>query len=213
MSLGKDAIGSWLQLRRYFKRIVPVYLYIVPDLEFVERSVKYYEDFFQCKIIQYPHPSLYRLLANCIFQAPENCLIVEEANLGEFDYAYVSRAVKEAEKLPADLLAANGVRMNDSINRRTAIQKSGSVNYGTGVFYPIYDWDKKRLVKELREAKVKLPVDYKWFGRSFDGIDYRFLEPLRKHSPKDFQKVLQFFPLADVELFRRKQLERLHGQA
>lgn len=44
-STGKDSIAAWLQMRRYFKRIVPYYCYSVPNLGFVERSLAYYEDF------------------------------------------------------------------------------------------------------------------------------------------------------------------------
>jgi hypothetical protein len=40
------------------------------------------------------------------------------------------------------------------------------------------------------------------FGRSFDGLDLRFLVPLKKHRPKDYAKVLEWFPLADLEVFR-----------
>jgi hypothetical protein len=42
------------------------------------------------------------------------------------------------------------------------------------------------------------------FGRSFDGIDYRFLEPISRLYPEDYQRILQDFPLADLELFRRR---------
>ena len=47
--------------------------------------------------------------------------------------------------------------------------------------------------------RIKLPIDYQWFGRSFDGIDMRFLGPLREHSPKDYQTLLDWFPLADLQ--------------
>jgi hypothetical protein len=35
-SCGKDAIAAWLELKRYFDNIVPVYMNLVPGLEFVE---------------------------------------------------------------------------------------------------------------------------------------------------------------------------------
>ena len=41
-STGKDSIAAWLQMRRYFKRIIPYYCYSVPGLEFVEKSLCYY---------------------------------------------------------------------------------------------------------------------------------------------------------------------------
>ena len=61
-SAGKDSIAAWLAIRPYFKRIVPYFLYIVPDLEFVEQSVRYYEDFFETRIYRMPHTSWFRML-------------------------------------------------------------------------------------------------------------------------------------------------------
>ena len=37
-STGKDSIVAWLKLRRYFRKIVPYYLYCVPNLEFIEKT-------------------------------------------------------------------------------------------------------------------------------------------------------------------------------
>jgi hypothetical protein len=56
------------------------------------------------------------------------------------------------------------------------------------------------------EHKCKLPIDYHLFGRSFDGMDYRFLKPIKDNFPKDFEKILEWFPLADLEIFRAEKL-------
>lgn len=76
-STGKDAIAAWLAIRDSFDEVIPYYLYLIPDLEFVNESIDYYERFFNTKIIKLPHPSLYRLLNNFIFQPPERCLVIE----------------------------------------------------------------------------------------------------------------------------------------
>lgn len=52
----------------------------------------------------------------------------------------------------------------------------------------------------------QLPVDYKLFGRTFDGIDYRFLKPIKENFPRDYEKIITWFPLAELELFRRGEL-------
>ena len=52
-----------------------------------------------------------------------------------------------------------------------------------------------------------LPVDYHMFGRTFDGIDYRFLAPLKKNRPADYQKVLDWFPLAEMEVWRYERAQ------
>lgn len=47
-----------------------------------------------------------------------------------------------------------------------------------------------------------VPPDYQWFQRSFDGLDVRFLAKIRKHAPGDYARILEWFPLAELELHR-----------
>lgn len=201
---GKDAIGAWLQLRRYFKRIIPFYMYLIPNLSFVNNALKYYEDFFQTPILQYPHPSLYRMLNNLVFQAPENCHIIEDMQLKEHSYDDISLWVKQDCGLSLDTFTATGVRAADSMTRRCSILKWGALNPRRRTFFPIFDWKKPRLIEELKAANVKLSIEYILFGRTFDGIDYRFIHPLKKNFSEDYQKILEYFPLAELEILRRQ---------
>lgn len=203
-SCGKDSIASWLELRKHFKTIIPVYLYLIPDLEFVEKSLVYYEDFFQTKIMRLPHCSLYRMLRYLVLQAPENCSVIEQLNIPEFENDDSLRVAKEDSGLPDSTYSALGVRAVDSLNRWTAVKKYGAHNESRKTFFPIYDWRKEQLISTIRASGIKLPIDYRLFGRSFDGIDYRFLAPIKEYFPKDYAKILEFFPLADLEIFRMK---------
>lgn len=201
-STGKDAIASWLAIREHFEEVVPYYLYLVPDLEFVEESLSYYERFFGVKITRLPHPSLHRWLNELIFQPPQNCLCIEQAMLPNFDYIHVQQAMVKIHSLPSDTLVADGVRAADSPMRRVAISTHGPISYNQLKYHPIWDWKKKDLIACFNKHKVKLPIDYKIFGRSFDGLDLRFLMPLKKHLPNDYKKILEWFPLAELEVFR-----------
>lgn len=203
-SCGKDAIGSWLQMRRHFTRIVPVYLYLIPGLSFIEESLSYFEDFFSTRIIRLPHPSLFRWLNTAIWQPPERIRIIEGLRLSVKAFPDMWRMVRDDLGLEECVMTGVGVRSADSIVRRNAILKHGAMNRKKGEFFPIYDWNKARLLDELRSSGVRLPVDYEWFGRSFDGIDARFLAPLRDHAPEDYAKVLEWIPLADIDIFRRE---------
>ena len=120
-STGKDSIAAWLQMSKYFDRIYPVYLYLVPGLSFVEKSLEYYQDFFKTRIIQLPHPSLYRMLNSFTFQAPENCAVIEEMGLPEFEYLDIYQIIREDYNLPAATPAASGVRARDSLARWTRL--------------------------------------------------------------------------------------------
>lgn len=201
-SCGKDAVATWLAIREHFEEIVPYYLYLVPDLEFVNESIDYYERFFGTKIVQLPHPSVHRMLNNFVFQPPQNCKVIEQAGLPDFDYLDIQAVMCERYDLPKKTLVADGVRAADSPMRRVAINTHGSISYNQLKYHPIWDWKKADLIECFKKHNVKLAVDYKIFGRSFDGIDLRFLYLIREHFPKDYQKILDLYPLADLEIFR-----------
>lgn len=204
-SCGKDSIGAWLKLRDNFDYILPYYLYPVPGLEFVEDSLLYYEQFFGTRILRLPHPSLYRWLNNFVFQPPDRWRIIQELALPEFDYDGINTVLKEDYNLPNPTYQASGVRMNDSLQRRTAMLTHGPLSEKRQTFCPVFDWTADDLYNAISKAGVKLPIDYKWFGRTFDGLDYRFLKPIKDNAPRDYQRILEWFPLADLEIFRREQ--------
>lgn len=207
-SCGKDAIAAWIALRRAGAKVFPYYYYLVPDLQFVEESIRYYEDFFGERILRVPNPSLYRMLQNCVFQSPDNLPQILSASLPSFDHEQLADAVRHSNRLPADTFDAIGVRATDSINRRANFKRSGAVNLKARKFYPVWDWTKEAVRVELFKAKVRLPIDYWIFGRTFDGLDYRFTGPIKRHFPDDYERIKAFFPLVDAEMKRAEMTGR-----
>lgn len=197
-SRGKDSIVSWLKLKRFFKIIVPVYLYSIRGLSFVEDSIKYYEDFFKTRILQMPHPSYYRWFNKFVFQAPDNLWKIESLGLPDFTYDDVFDIIREKCGIKA-AFGATGVRSSDSVMRRMIINKYGPLNWKRKTFFPVFDYKKEDLVHELNGSGIHLPVDYLWFGRTFDGIDYRFISVIKEKSPGDYEKIINMFPLVELE--------------
>lgn len=201
-SCGKDAIASWIQLRRYFHTIIPIYHYLHPDLQFVNDSLSYYEDFFKTEIIRVPNSKLYQHLNSGLYQDVDSWRGVQEYQLPNFDNDDVNEIVKKQRGIDKYTMTAIGVRAADSLNRQLSIKKHGAVNEGRKTFYPVYDWNIEKLATEIKQAGCKLPIDYKIWGKSFDGLDYRFIKPLKEHFPNDYEKIKVLFPLIDVELKR-----------
>ena len=81
-------------------------------------------------------------------------------------------------------------------------QKYGALNDNRWTFFPIFDWTKQQTIDAIRDSGVKLPIDYKLFGRSFDGLDWRFMKPLKEHLPDDYAKVVEWFPMVELEVKR-----------
>jgi hypothetical protein len=201
-SRGKDSIAAWLALRDAGVEVIPYHLYLIPGLRFVEDSLAYYEEWFGTPILNLPHPSLYRWLAHAMFQPPERVRVIEAARIQIPDYADVNTLIKEHHQLPADTWTCDGVRAADSPNRRTSIVTHGPVNLASRTKKVVWDWRKQHVMDAIYANRVKLPSDYEWFNRSFDGLDRRFLGPIQAYAPDDYARILEWFPLADLELRR-----------
>lgn len=201
-SRGKDALAAWIAMRPHFDDIVPYHLYLVPGLSFVEESLDYYERKFGRRIISLPHPTLYRWLTNFQFQSPSNARVIAAAGLPKFGYADIYKLVRQIEGLPDGTLAATGVRAADSPDRRVSLMSHGPISWNAEQYYPIWDWNKERLMGEIEKSGIGLPADYDLFGRSFDGLDLRFVYPLKQKRPDDYRRILEWFPLVEMEVWR-----------
>lgn len=201
-STGKDSIVTWLSIRDHFDKVIPFYLYSIPGLDFIDESLDYYERFFETKITRLPHPRLHRMLNEFTFQTPERCLVIEQSGLPSHSYEDIHDVMRRDFKLPDNTMTADGVRAADSPMRRIAINTHGPISFNLKRYHPIWDKLKDEMLAIFEKSGVKLPEDYKLFGRSFDGFDLRFMLPLKKHRPADYQKVLEWFPLVELEIFR-----------
>lgn len=198
-SAGIDSIAMFYQLKKYFKRIVPIYMYSIPDLEFVNRYLNYFEHKFNKKIIRIPHPKTVRLLEQNVYNDHHN---LQNKFMRSYDMDTMIVYVTESLGISENLMLAIGNKMSDNPMRYMTLKKNGTVNYARSVFYPIFDWNDTQVRNTIKENDCKIPIDYKIFGRSYDGLVYRFSAPLKKYFPNDYKKLLEFFPLLDVELKR-----------
>lgn len=203
-SRGKDAIAAALAIRDSFDEVVPYHLDLVPGLELVEESIGYYErELFEGrKIIRLPHPSISRWFRHLTYQSPTHAVVLTAANIPACSYQDIHAAVREMAGLDDTVLAASGVRAADSPVRRLSFASHGAISYSSGHYYPVWDWNKERTLSAIERAGLKLPDDYRLFGRSFDGLDLRFLYPLKQHRPADYRRVLEWFPFAEAEVWR-----------
>lgn len=206
-SLGKDSVASWLQCRKYFKHIIPFYKYLVPNLDFVEDNLRYYEDFFGQHIYRMPHPKLYAMLNGGVAQTPLTMHRINEGNLfpplNVYNDEIVTDIIRETKGLSNNVYVAVGLRVADNPMRRMNVKAHGSIIHNKKTFYPVYDWLKERLLKEFDEAGVKLSSDYQLWNNSFDGITYKYIIKIREAYPKDYEKMLKFFPLLELDIYRR----------
>lgn len=218
-SRGKDSLGAWLgMLDSGIKpeNIIPVYYYRIPGMKFTMESLAYFEDVFEKHVIRLPHPSLYRMLNDCIYQPPTRTGIIDAAAMPNVTYQDLEAELRKDQGLAPDTLIATGVRAADSIARRTMLKKTGPLTLSKHRLAVVWDWTQGETYGRIAEAGIKLPPDYEWFarinpksgkpvknsGRTFDGIAAQFLGPLKKYAPDDYATILEWFPLADMDLIR-----------
>jgi hypothetical protein len=208
-SRGKDSIMSWLQLKKAgFTRIIPYYLKPFPDeLSFETQSLAYYEEVFGMKIHRVLGNTFTRQINNYMYARPDMLPIYDDLpQLTQIDYKDIQDYVKSLHDLPATTYAALGVTQFDSFMRRTVILKNGPINDKKRQFFPIYDFTRTEIFDGIDKAKILLPRDYKVWGKTFDGTDYRFLRPLKDEFPADYEIIKFYFPLVDLELIRYEQV-------
>lgn len=71
-SYGKDSVVTLDVCARYFKRIAVFFLYELPDMEFDERCLRYYENRYNVEIMRLPHFILSSWLRCGTYRPKEN---------------------------------------------------------------------------------------------------------------------------------------------
>lgn len=206
---GKDSVAAWLALRDAgVTDIYPVFMYLIPGLSFVDKTMAKFEDFFGVHITQLPHPWLFDAINSNQYQTPNRQATIEAAAMPHLTKNDVNEFALEHLGLPRTVWRCDGVRAADSIARRTAFQKHGAMKNASRHVSPVWDWYKAEVKDYINAAGAPwADEEYAWYGRTFDGIDYRFLEPLARNSPEDYQRVVDWFPLVGIELLRHDIIE------
>lgn len=200
-SCGKDSIAAWIALEDAGIEVVPVYMWYVPHLKFVDEEIAYFEDFFGKKIHQYPHASFYGWLNTFTMQSPERLGIIEAAKLPSPKYEDIWKLIKEELGMPGAWVA-DGVRASDSIVRRASLSKHGIMKPNNKKVSPIADWLKGEVIEAIENKGIDLPIDYEIWGRSFDGIDKRFTKPMKERLPEDYALLCEWFPMIELDILR-----------
>lgn len=65
---GKDSAVTLDLCHRYFRRVVPFFLYLVPGLSFQEAQLRWYEERYGLEILRLPHPLLSQWLRFGMFR-------------------------------------------------------------------------------------------------------------------------------------------------
>lgn len=183
---GKDSIVTLDLCCQYFKRVEAYFMYTVPNLEFQERSLRFYEHKYNIEITRLPHPDLSLFMHYGLYRPIDYSVPVLKHN-DIYDFM--------REKTGIAWVAA-GERINDSIVRRAMIKHSGTADFVRKHFYTVAHWTQKEIFDYIKIKKLQPPVDKNITGKSLTGVRGEQLYLMRKHFPKDYEKFVKYFPYA-----------------
>lgn len=189
---GKDSCVVMDLCMRYFRRCVPFFMYLVPNLEFQEQMLRRYEERYNTEIIRIPHFECSNFLKYGSFTLYDDNVDI----VGIKDtYEYLR------EKTGIHWIAA-GERAKDSIVRNAMIKKSGSIDYKRGRFYPVAYWSKQEILHYIKMKKLYLSPEQKKLGFSFRSLAGSELSAIKEMYPKDYEKILKVYPFAEAGVIR-----------
>lgn len=213
-SRGKDSLAAWCVCAEAGLKVIPIYFYMFPGLEFEERSLRYYEDRFQTQIYRLPHEFFQQLVRTAWYCDPMVFRsLCETGNILRLRHNDDQVRDKLAEIGRPEVYSAIAMKGFDSRSRMMFLHSQGDMNHATKKLYPMAHCNNESVWAILRAHTMPVAMDYKDFGRSCDLYDYRYLSVIKTKYPKDYAKILDLFPLIDAILWRAKCSIRVNPQS
>jgi phosphoadenosine phosphosulfate reductase len=190
---GKDSLVCLDLCVRVFKKVVPFFMYLVPDIEICNQALEYAKERYGLPVIQYPHWLIFRLLKYGIY-----CDYNEKNNqeIPELKINDIHKAIVHDTGIP---LVCWGAKKSDSMWRRRYF----SINKFDQVCYPLKEWNKQDVFAYLRLNKIPIPDTA---GVTASGIDLSTKPVLWLHDkyPEDYAKIKEIFPFVEAIVKRRE---------
>ena len=196
-SCGADSVASLIRMREWGMKPKLLYFEFLPGLPMVENYLKYIEDKFGEPVIKFQSILFYQFMINGLLQKPGvRWELWEDAMELGFAVPKQEAANKWIMELFPEHMLSIGIRVSDGIFRAKKLRERGPVEWGKNEWYPVADCYRSDIVRIIESAGVKLPVDYRLFGRSFESVRHWTAGPIRKHCPKTWAVIEEHFPMA-----------------
>jgi 3'-phosphoadenosine 5'-phosphosulfate sulfotransferase (PAPS reductase)/FAD synthetase len=184
--------------------LVPFFLYIMRGMSFVDETMDYYErHLFKREIRQIPHRGFLRWVANFLYADPIQAGVVEACGWpSNLKIVELEDLLRESEDLSMTALVATGIRADDSPMRMMSLKRHGPITMTKKKWHPIRDWTKAQVIETIEKAGLKLSAEYDWMPRSFSGIHAGYILAIKRYSPSDYRKILEWMPLIEAECWR-----------
>ena len=191
---GKDSICLLNLTAPFFKRIVCVYMYTIPNLRSVSRYIQWAKNRYpNVEFVQITHyaVSSYRKYGymGCVVEPKQKIYSLRDLN----------EKVREKTGIEWTFY---GMKESDGLNRRVMLRTyEQGICFKTKKAYPLQQYKNHDILKYIRDNKLITPPDYAQGnkvlkrasgGESLNGV---FLAYLRDNFPDDLEKVFSYYPL------------------
>jgi 3'-phosphoadenosine 5'-phosphosulfate sulfotransferase (PAPS reductase)/FAD synthetase len=193
---GKDSIALLDMLAPFFNRIVCVFMYIVPDIEHINKYIRWAENKYKVEFLQVPHFVLNNYIKVGYLGIKKNKNIRIETLNG------IDAKIRAKTGINYSVY---GFKMSDSMNRRFMLKDlpMQALNTKTNKVYPLSGWNNGLALKYINQKRLIKPLTYNQKTRStgFDITDPDLLVWMQQNYPDDLQKVFETFPATKTILF------------
>lgn len=206
--VGKDSIALLDMCYPHFKRVICVFMYLVPNLAHIGRYISWMRTRYpSVEIMQIPHIQRLVMLHNGFFCIPQP--EVKPMKIGEVE--------ERVRNITGIKFAFSGMKGVDGYMKRMRLKMYARTGYVTdkGMAYPLALWTNKEVLRYIDDKCLISPYIYEE-GKVSQGlsITYGPLNTLREQEPKDFDLIMQDFPFAQKLFFDHDKAGRnAHGDA
>lgn len=195
---GKDSITLLNLMAPYFEQIVCVYMYMVPNLDHINRYIRHSEEKYpNCKFIQTPHYAYYNYKKHGFGGT-------EQVAYAEYNVSKITDKIRAETGLE---WAIFGFKKNDSLNRRLMLNTyEDSMTSEKGQkLYPLADWKNSDVLAYIKKNRLIEPVKYGNIGnlasQGTDITNISFLQWCKDNYPEDLKKIYTEFPDSERLMF------------
>ena len=202
---GKDSIVMLDLCYGKFKRIVCVYMYVVPNLDHTQRYYAYAKKKYpNIEFVQVPHYGYYSMIKTGFMGIRQN----EKQRL----WTLSDITDKLREKLGIEW-ACYGFKQSDSLNRRLMLRSYRdegmlAISWKGKKFYPLSTYKNADVLDYIQANRLKSPETYGGTVGQSSGCDITspdYQSYLKMYFPQDLERIYKVFPLARVVLIKKQK--------
>ncbi|MGM9810983.1 MAG: phosphoadenosine phosphosulfate reductase family protein [Paludibacteraceae bacterium] len=191
-SFGKDSLVVLDLIAPYFKRVVCVFMYFVPNLDHINRFINQVVcRYNNVEVVQIPHWNL-TYIQRCGMYSVTNTIGKEQKKQKLLKLRDVADKVKEYYKMDYVFL---GMKKADGMNRRLMLNTYAQNHYvNNGMVYPLATWTQKEVLAYMLHHRLPEPIRYGKSASNGVGFNLDCFLWMEKNAPQDLEKMYASFP-------------------